>query len=110
MLIRVQCEDDEGNPKTYEVEGYYEPYVPGYTSGLPENCYPDEGGFFELKLVRDENGNDVPEKELPGSFPDDASLYRLAVAEAQSLKREAIFERAEQATEGCHYGEPEEWR
>lgn len=42
------------NPKTgfeYEMKvvgyGKYLPYVPGYTSGRPENCYEDEGGYVE---------------------------------------------------------------
>lgn len=28
----------------------YEPYRPAYTSGLPENCYPAEGGVAEWQV------------------------------------------------------------
>ena len=30
----------------------YEPYVPGYISGPPENCYPDEGGISYWELLK----------------------------------------------------------
>lgn len=29
----------------------YEPYVPAYTSGLPENCYPAEGGCGDYDIL-----------------------------------------------------------
>ena len=29
----------------------YTPVIPGYTTGPPENCYPDEGGEVEFILL-----------------------------------------------------------
>ncbi len=29
----------------------YEGYMPAYTSGLPENCYPAEGGSGEFEIL-----------------------------------------------------------
>lgn len=42
-----------------EVECSIEPFVQGKYSGLPDNCYPDEGGFAEIEgpvYVLDEDG------------------------------------------------------
>ena len=43
----------ERDGKEYEltIKGYAEPLVPGKTHGLPENCYPAEGGYGELEEV-----------------------------------------------------------
>jgi hypothetical protein len=30
---------------------HYEGYVPAYTSGAPENCYPAEGGWGEYEIL-----------------------------------------------------------
>jgi hypothetical protein len=30
-----------------EIEWEFEPLIPGRYCGLPENCYPDEGGYVE---------------------------------------------------------------
>lgn len=37
----------------YEVEVYFEAseYIPAHTTGLPEDCYPAEGGFENLTAV-----------------------------------------------------------
>jgi hypothetical protein len=43
-----------------EAEFEIEPFVPGKYSGLPENCYPDEGGFTYLEgdiYIIDTDGN-----------------------------------------------------
>jgi len=29
----------------------YEGYVPAYTSGAPENCYPSEGGYGDYEIL-----------------------------------------------------------
>lgn len=29
----------------------YEKYIPAYTSGRPEDCYPSEGGYGEWELL-----------------------------------------------------------
>ena len=29
----------------------YEGYVPAYTSGPPENCYPSEGGYGDYEIL-----------------------------------------------------------
>lgn len=29
---------------------HFEPEVPAYTSGLPEDCYPAEGGIIEFEV------------------------------------------------------------
>ena len=34
------------------VEVEIEPLVPAYTSGLPEDCYPEEGGTAEIQTVQ----------------------------------------------------------
>lgn len=31
---------------------HYEPYVPAYISGPPEDCYPDEGGYSEWEVLK----------------------------------------------------------
>ena len=43
------------------------PIIPAYTSGLPEDCYPEEGGEIELEHCwrkSDENMKNAPEFEL----------------------------------------------
>ena len=37
-----------------EVTGDYEPYIPAVLNRAPEDCSPDEGGYFELDCI--ENG------------------------------------------------------
>jgi hypothetical protein len=41
----------ELNHDCVEVHFSGTPYVPGYTAGLPEHCYPDEGGEIEIEEV-----------------------------------------------------------
>lgn len=43
----------------------YEPYVPAYTSGPPESCYPEEGSESEWEVL-DMSGRRAPwlEKKL----------------------------------------------
>jgi hypothetical protein len=53
--------DVDGETVEYEleVECCIEPFVRGYYSGPPENCYPDDGGFAEIDspvYVLDEDG------------------------------------------------------
>jgi len=31
---------------------YWESFVPGYISGPPEDCYPDEGGYGEWTIIK----------------------------------------------------------
>jgi hypothetical protein len=64
-----------GPDRTLEVEGYFEPEIAAFTSGLPENCYPAEGGTFEVISVT-EAGKEV--LNLPHDFPSDEDLYELA--------------------------------
>lgn len=37
----------------------YDAYVPAYTSGLPENCYPAEGGCGDWEVL-DRRGRPAP--------------------------------------------------
>lgn len=30
---------------------HYEPYIPAFTSGPPEDCYPAEGGYSEWEVL-----------------------------------------------------------
>ena len=39
------------NNDEVEVEYTAYPFIPGYTAGAPENCYPDEGGEIELEEI-----------------------------------------------------------
>lgn len=34
------------------VSGEYEPYVPAKTLGRPEDCYPAEGGYFQISSIK----------------------------------------------------------
>ena len=43
--------DDDGTEFTLTVEAYVSPFVAGFTSGRPEDCYPDEGGEIEELTV-----------------------------------------------------------
>lgn len=51
-------QDDQADVKVINlyVEGWSS-YTPGYTSGLPEDCYPDESDS-EIKKIVDDDGND----------------------------------------------------
>lgn len=44
---------------------HYEPYVPAFISGPPEDCYTDEGGYSEWEIKK-VTGQDYPwlEKQL----------------------------------------------
>ena len=39
------------NNDEVEVEYTAYPFIPGYTAGAPENCYPDEGGEIEIEEI-----------------------------------------------------------
>lgn len=39
----------EGCEHKFELDIYYTPIIPAQVSGPPENCYPEEGGDFELE-------------------------------------------------------------
>jgi hypothetical protein len=46
--IEIRLRDDE-----YEIGvTSYEPYVPAVLGGLPENCYPAEGGVGEYEILQ----------------------------------------------------------
>jgi len=52
----VDFEVERGGEEDYKViqlqiTGHVSPYVPAYTSGLPENCYPAEGGEAEIEVI-----------------------------------------------------------
>lgn len=48
ITMTVDTADGEGE---VEVTGTVEPLVRGRTHGLPENCYPDEGGEVEVETA-----------------------------------------------------------
>lgn len=59
-----EWDDGKGRVLTFRIDGYVSPYVPAQTYGLPEDCYPAEGGELEdwtFDLINgsmyDEDGN-----------------------------------------------------
>ena len=52
MTFDYDIENEDGEPvERLRVEARFSPYVPAYTSGLPEDCYPAEGGELEELVV-----------------------------------------------------------
>jgi len=48
MNFDYDIENEEGEVlATVQVGAQFSPYVPAFTSGLPEDCYPAEGGELE---------------------------------------------------------------
>ena len=48
MRFRYEIENEDGEVlDNVTVEAYFSPYVPAFTSGAPEDCYPAEGGEIE---------------------------------------------------------------
>lgn len=62
----------------------YEAYVPAYTSGLPENCYPAEGGTADYHIL-DRRGYRA------------AWLERKVDARAEDEIQQAIFDHMEES-------------
>lgn len=50
--------------------GYFNPFIPARTYGPPEDCYPSEGGYFELCSLRllNEDGSLGDEVNLPDAM------------------------------------------
>lgn len=46
-ILYYTCRNEDCEHET-ELSVYYTPIVPAQTYGLPENCYPEEGGDFEI--------------------------------------------------------------
>jgi hypothetical protein len=59
MRFRHDIENEDGDViDNVTVEAHFSPYVPAFTSGAPEDCYPAEGGELEhLSIYLD--GEDV---------------------------------------------------
>lgn len=49
--ITMSVAMEDGEDAEVEVTGTISPFVRGRTQGLPENCYPDEGGDVEVEKV-----------------------------------------------------------
>ena len=48
MNFDYDIENEDGEVlATVQVGAQFSPYVPAFTSGLPEDCYPAEGGELE---------------------------------------------------------------
>jgi hypothetical protein len=48
MRFRHDIENEDGDViDSVTVEAHFSPYVPAFTSGKPEDCYPAEGGEIE---------------------------------------------------------------
>jgi hypothetical protein len=48
VRFRYEIENEDGEVlDNVTVEAYFSPYVPAFTSGAPEDCYPAEGGEIE---------------------------------------------------------------
>ncbi len=48
MRFRYEIENEDGEViDNVTVEAHFSPYVPAFTSGAPEDCYPAEGGELE---------------------------------------------------------------
>jgi len=48
MNFDYEIENEDGEVlATVQVGAQFSPYVPAFTSGLPEDCYPAEGGELE---------------------------------------------------------------
>ncbi len=48
MTFDYEIENEDGEVlATVQVGAQFSPYVPAFTSGLPEDCYPAEGGEIE---------------------------------------------------------------
>jgi hypothetical protein len=78
------------------VEGDPIPYVPAYLSGLPENCYPESGGYAEsirVYLVTTKKGKEI--KLDITDFLTDSELdvaSDLIMDEANDLDEQAKYE------------------
>lgn len=53
---------------------YFEPVIPAYIEGAPENCTPEEGGAFEFNLL-DRRGYKATWLEKKLSKSDESRLY-----------------------------------
>ncbi len=56
MSYTITYEVERGEDENYkvielEITGSVSPYVPAKTWGLPENCYPAEGGEVEIETI-----------------------------------------------------------
>jgi len=49
---------------------YYEPLVPEKTNAPPEQCYPEEGGYIEIEVCR-EDGSEYPRDKIPNDVYSD---------------------------------------
>lgn len=62
---------------------HWEKYVPAYTSGLPENCYPAEGGYGDYEIL-DRRGRPAKwlERKMTGADRDrlDETMFNLMEA------------------------------
>lgn len=54
---------DDGTEIELTVTYTITPYDPGRTYGLPEDCYPAEGGEVEIVSVTDQDGNTIEPTE-----------------------------------------------
>jgi len=81
--------DVDGIEVCVEIEGDYEPFVPARISGPPEDCYPAEGGTFDITDIfvvdqkRKRTGQTI---DLPGWITD-----RLAERYAEQMAEDDAY-------------------
>jgi hypothetical protein len=82
MNFDYEIENEDGEVlATVQVGAQFSPYVPAFTSGLPEDCYPAEGGEIEdLWVYLD--GEDIT-KTVDATFKGDH--YEAICAKAYDL-------------------------
>lgn len=54
--IEWEIVDTDGDYTMITIRGEVEPLVPGRYSGLPEDCYPDEGGCASIVAILTDDG------------------------------------------------------
>ena len=56
--IEYEWLDEEDVPHILQIKADVEPFVPGYTAGPPDKCYPDEGGYGYITSIIGPDGKD----------------------------------------------------
>ena len=85
MTFDYDIENEDGDVlATVKVEALFSGYVPAFTSGRPEDCYPEEGGELEELAILLDN------KDITGwidsMFPGDP--YEAIRKKAYALAKE----------------------
>lgn len=97
LYLEIEVEPGVFREDEFEVPYEVEPYVPGYTSGPPEKCYPPEGGYangYGPVIHRYEDSRGEHEEEMPWSVFVElwARLYEADMEYAEDRVNEELYE------------------